>query len=202
MNDTTRQDKGRHTDKHHQHDVDGDDVNDKHITSPRGDHVEITQSTASRDEKRASVHRLHPQIESEDQSENGHSLIIVRSSDRTGNVRGNHAHERSGEQRGVGTTSSLEGQQITHHSRSSSENRGDENRHVAHLDGEVQHVQDLMEEIRSSHQTRIGSSPNNTTKRIPGAIIHPVEELIGSGPSQELGSTVVEPGIVFVNHLQ
>ena len=70
-----------------------------------------------------------------------------------------------------------------------------------YLNGEVQQVQDLVENVRRSHQTRVRSSSDNTTQRIPGAIVHPVEELVGSGPRQELRGAVVEPGIVLVDNL-
>ena len=70
-----------------------------------------------------------------------------------------------------------------------------------YLNGEVQQIQDLVENVRRSHQTRVRSSSDNTTQRIPGAIVHPVQKLVRSGPSEELGRSVVEPRIILMNNL-
>ena len=81
------------------------------------------------------------------------------------------------------------------------EDGGNEHAHVAHLDREVQHVQHLVEDVGGAHHAGVRRSAHNTAQRIPGAIVHPVEELVGSGPRQELRGAVVEPGIVLVDNL-
>lgn len=46
------------TNDHHQDNVDGDNVDDEDITTPRGHHVEVAQGTAGRDEQGTRIHRL------------------------------------------------------------------------------------------------------------------------------------------------
>lgn len=50
-----------------------------------------------------------------------------------------------------------------------------------------------MNATRSNHQTRINSTPNNTTKRIPGPFIEPIQKLIESTLHHIRCRTIVEP---------
>ena len=155
---------------------------------------------------------LHPEIEGEQHCEDGGGFVIIASGHRTRDVGGNQTHEsrcqqgRIGAARGLGVKDREEkhlvGEEIGRNGGGCGEDGRNEHAHVADLNREVQHVQHLVEEVGSAHHTGVRSTSYNTTQRIPGAIIHPVEELVGSRPRQELCGTVVEPGIVLVNNLR
>ena len=66
------------------------------------------------------------------------------------------------------------GKEVCSKSGGSGENGSNEDTHITHLNGEMEEVQDLVEEVGRGHQTRISSTANNTTQRIPGTIIHPI----------------------------
>ena len=85
----------RNTNEDHQDHINRDDVDDEHITSPRRNHVEITQRTAGRDEQRACIDTLHPQIEGEDHSKDGNSFVIIRAAHRSRNIGRNDTNKRS-----------------------------------------------------------------------------------------------------------
>ena len=115
------------------HHVVGNDVDDEHVASPRRYHVEVAQRAARGDQQGARVHRLHPQVEGEDQSEDGHRLVIVRAAHRTRDVRGNQTHERRRQERRVRAARRLVREEVGGNGRGGGKDRSDENAHVAHL---------------------------------------------------------------------
>ena len=91
------------TDEDHDHDVDRDQIDDEHVTSPGGHHVKVAQCAARRDQQRARIDRLgvrsktgghlHPEIEGEQHREDGGGLVIVTTGHGARDVRGNQTHE-------------------------------------------------------------------------------------------------------------
>lgn len=88
---------GNPTNQHHEDHINGNDVDDEHVASPRRHHVEIAQRTARRDEQRARIHRLHPQIEREDHRKDSDRFVIVGTAHRTRDVRWNYSHKGRGQ---------------------------------------------------------------------------------------------------------
>ena len=65
----------------------------------------------------------------------------------------------------------------------------------------MEEVQDVVDGDRGHHHAGIDGATDDTAQGIPGAVIEPVEEVVGSGPGKVLGGSVVEPGIILVNDL-
>jgi len=56
----------------------GDDVYDERVAAPCSNHVEVRKGTENAPEDGARIHRFYPQVESKDKSENGDTLVVVR----------------------------------------------------------------------------------------------------------------------------
>lgn len=51
-------------------------VNDEHVTTPRADHVEVGQGADDGPVQRTSIHRLDPGVEGQNQRKNGNTFVI------------------------------------------------------------------------------------------------------------------------------
>ena len=71
--------KAAHEDEHQG--VQRDHVGDKHVATPRGNHVKVRERCEHAKEHAAVAHRAHPQIEREQQQKDGDGLVIVRACD-------------------------------------------------------------------------------------------------------------------------
>jgi hypothetical protein len=73
-------------------------VRDEDVASPCANHVSIEQRGQRSPHHTANLHSLDPQVESEDQQEDGNSLVIVASCHRAGDVSWRYPHENRCEQ--------------------------------------------------------------------------------------------------------
>lgn len=71
---------------------------------------------------------------------------------------------------------------------------------MADIDCQIEEMQNPVKDGSSKHQTRINSSSDGTTQRIPTSVIKPIQELKKTFMSQVLGSTEVEVGIELVDN--
>ena len=63
----------------------------------------------------------------------------------------------------------------------------------------MHHVEKMIEESRGDHETRIDGTADDATKRVPGAVVEPVVEIVEALSGEVLSGAVVEVGIEFVN---
>lgn len=56
--------------------VQGDQVDDEHVTTPSADHVEVGQRADDGPVQRTSIHRLDPSVEGQNQRKNGDTFVI------------------------------------------------------------------------------------------------------------------------------
>lgn len=91
---------------------DGDDVDDERISTPWGDHVEVSESRAYWPQDAAGVTSFDENVESEDEGKDGDTFVIVRSSDGSGHVTGNQTDEKSGKQASAVLFGDFTGQQV------------------------------------------------------------------------------------------
>ena len=71
------------------------EVDDEHIATPGGHHVEIGESSRSGPHHRANLHRLYPQIVCKEEGKYGNALVVIGTSDRAGDVAGDDGNETS-----------------------------------------------------------------------------------------------------------
>lgn len=62
--------------------MEGDEIGDEDITTPRRDHITVEQRGQSTPHDGAVLDGLDPQVEGEDEEENGNCFVIVAPSDR------------------------------------------------------------------------------------------------------------------------
>lgn len=177
------------------------------------------QCRCSGPHQRASLDRLHPQIEGEDQGEDGNSLIVVRSSHRTRNVRRHDSDKCSSQQTGrrlhcdlkrlsrmnVVAIASAAPHLLDHQKCGGSsvgrKQRCQKHTHVAHIDGDVEDVQQFVNYSSRNHQARVDGPADDSAEWIPCAIIKPVQEAVKTFTRQEFCGAVVEIWIELVNNL-
>lgn len=79
-------------------DVQGKHVSDEDVSTPGGNHPAIEERSDGTPEGRSGLQRPDPSEESDHEEEDGNSLVIVGSSNRTGDVSGNDTDEGRGKQ--------------------------------------------------------------------------------------------------------
>lgn len=77
-------------------------VDNKDITSPSRDHVEIAERRGQGPSERAGVDGLHKQVKGQEQGENGDTLIVIGAGDRSGDVTGANGDQSGGNKAGAG----------------------------------------------------------------------------------------------------
>jgi hypothetical protein len=81
-------------------DVQGEQVGDEDITTPGRDHVSVEQGGKGTPHDRTLLDTLDPEIEGEDEQEDGNGLVVVTACNRTRNVTRGNAHEDGGQETG------------------------------------------------------------------------------------------------------
>lgn len=73
-------------------------VGDEHVSAPSADHVTVEERSEATPHDASNLDGLDPQVEGEDQQEDGNCLVVVAASDRSRDVSWSNAHEDSREQ--------------------------------------------------------------------------------------------------------
>ena len=66
------------------------------------------------------------------------------------------------------------------------------------MNGNVERVEDVVDEARGEHEAGIDGAADNATERVPGALVEPVEEVIEAVRDHVIGGAVVEPRVELV----
>ena len=106
-------------------------------------HVEVSQSTKGSPEDRPSLDRLDPQEVGEEHTEDGYTLVVVGTSNRSGDVtRDDGNHPRGNKPRPW--TSQLLGEVVGNDGCEGGEERGQEHTHVTDVNGDIDQVHDVI----------------------------------------------------------
>lgn len=193
--DLVRESTGDHKHKH----VKRNEVDKEDVATPRGDHVEVGQRTSGRPKHASGLHRSNPQPVGQQHAKDRNTLVIVRASDRSGNVTRDDGDETSGDETRA-RISQLLGEQIRDNGRERGEERSQEDADVADLHGHVEPVQNVIESRRCDHETWIDRAADDTAEWVPGAVIEPVMERVETLFREIFRRAVVEVRIELVDH--
>lgn len=170
-------------------------TSDEGVTTPRGDHVSVEESAQRTPHDGAQLEGLDPQVEGEDQEEDGNCLVIVRTGDGSRDVAGGNAHEDGGEEAGGRRGGHLIGEEVSGIGRQAGAGGGQEDTDVANIDGDGEEAEEVVEDTAGDHEARVQSTTGNSTQRVPCSVIEPVPEVVKAVRNEVLGSSEVEPGV-------
>lgn len=183
---------------HEREHVKRNQVDEEHVATPRGDHVEVGERASGRPQHAAGLHRTNPQPVGQEHAENGNAFVIVRASDRARNVAGHDRNETGSDQAGAGVFE-LFGEQVGDDCCKRGEERREEHANVANVHGDVEPVEDVKERSGRDHETGIDGAADDTAERVPGSVVEPVVERVEALFGEELGGAVVEIRIELVD---
>lgn len=154
-----------HADQHEG--VQRQQVGDEDISTPCGDHVAVEQRGQRAPEHGTLLDSLDPQVEGEDEEEDGDSLVVVATSNRTRDVTGGDTHEGCGEQASGGGGDHLGGQEVGRERGKTRESWGEEHADVTNVDGEGEGAEKVVDGTAGNHQTGVEGTTSNATKGMP-----------------------------------
>lgn len=64
---------------------------------------------------------------------------------------------------------------------------------VSDMHRDVQSVQQIMDAARRDHKSRVYSTANNATERVPGPLIEPIQEVVETILDHVRCSSIIEP---------
>lgn len=175
--------------------VEGHQTSDEGVATPRSDHVSVEESAQRTPHDGAQLEGLDPQVEGEDQKEDGNGLIVVRAGDGSRDVTGGNAHEDGGEEAGGRRGGHLIGEEVSGIGRQAGAGGGQEDTDVANIDGDREEAEEVVEDTAGDHETRVQSTTGNSTQRVPCSVIEPIPEVVETVRNEVLGSSEVEPGV-------
>jgi len=79
-------------------DVQREQVGDEDVTTPGRDHVSVEEGSKGTPHDGALLDTLDPQVEGEDEEEDGNGFVVVTASNGTRDVTGGNAHEDGGKE--------------------------------------------------------------------------------------------------------
>mmetsp|Transcript_30451 Transcript_30451/g.97155 ORF Transcript_30451/g.97155 Transcript_30451/m.97155 type:complete len:702 (-) Transcript_30451:109-2214(-) len=186
---------------HDEHDrVDGDHVDDEDVAAPGRHHVEVRERRRGRVEHGAGVHRLDPQVEHEEQREDGHALVIVGPAHRAADVARHDGDERRGQERRRRAPRHLLGEEERRERRVRREERRQEDAHVADVHRDVEEVEQPVQHRRRVHETRVDRAADGAAQRVPAAVVEPVQEVHETLRGEVLGRAEVEVRVELVDY--
>ena len=147
--------------------VQGQQVRDEDVSTPRRHHVSVEQRGQCAPEHRPVLDSLDPQEKGENEQEDGNGLVVVTTGDRARNVTGCDAHEGCCEQTGGGGGDHLGGQEVCSKRGKAGAGWGEEDTNVANVDGEGEEAQDVVDDTAGDHQSGVESTTSNATEGVP-----------------------------------
>ena len=151
--------------------VQGQQIGDEDISTPRRDHVSVKQRGQRAPEHGAVLDSLNPQEEGEDKQEDSNGLVVVTTGDRTRDIPRRDAHEGCGEQSGGGRGDHFGGQEVCRERSETGETWGEEDTDVTDVDWEREGAQEVVDSTASDHQSGVQRATGDTTERMPCAWI-------------------------------
>lgn len=149
-----------HADKHKN--VQRNQVGNKNISTPCRHHVAVEQGSQRPPHDGSILDCLDPEVEGEDQEEDGDSLIIVTSGDRSRDISRGNSHESGCQQTGRGGRRHLVGQEVRCQCSQAREGRGEQHTDVANIDGNSNRAQEVPDSTAGDHQSGVERSSSDT----------------------------------------
>ena len=173
-------------------------VDEEHIASPGAHHVEVGNAAKGSPVDFASLHAFDPQVVGEQHAKYRNGLVVIAASHTSGNISRHDCDHACGTEASASGVQ-LGGEEVGDDCREGRERWRQEDAHLSHVDGHVDHVEDVVEEASSDHETGIDCSSNNPTKWIPGSVVKPVVKVVETLIREVLGCSVVEVRIELMD---
>mmetsp|Transcript_17093 Transcript_17093/g.65164 ORF Transcript_17093/g.65164 Transcript_17093/m.65164 type:complete len:372 (-) Transcript_17093:541-1656(-) len=180
--------------------VNWDHVDDEHVASPRGHHVEVGNRRRGGVQHGAGVYRADPEVEDEEQREDRDTLIVVAAPDATADVARHDGDEGCRQESRARPARHLLGQEEGGQGRVRRKQGRQEDAHIADVHADVEEVQEPVEHRRRVHEPRVDGSADGAPQGVPAAVVEPVEEVQEALAGQVLGGAEVEVRIELVDH--
>lgn len=186
------------SDEQHEH-IEREEIDDEHVASPRGDHVEVPECGGERPGERSRVDGAHEEVEGEQQREDGDALVVVGAGDGAGDVPRADGDERGGDEPRPGVPDLAAEGVCDERGVGGEEGRG-EDAYLADVDGEGERVEEAVEERGGDHEAREERAPDDPAERVPALGVEPVPELGVAVLGEVERGAVVEVGVELVDH--
>lgn len=98
---------------------------------------------------------LDPEVEGEDEQEDGDGLVVVAAGHGTRDVARSDAHEDCGKQAGRRRVGHLRRQEIAGKGRQAGAGGGEQDANVADVDGEGEEAEDVVDEATGDHEAGV-----------------------------------------------
>lgn len=178
-------------------DVEREQVGDEDVTTPGRDHVTVEKSSKGTPHDGTLLDTLDPQVEGEDEEEDGNGFVIVTASHGTRDVTGGNAHEDGGKEASRGRVGHLRGQEVTGKGSQARACGSQHDADVADVDREGEKAEEVVDGAAGDHETRVESTTGDTAKRVPCAVVEPVPEAREAIRHEVLCCAEVEPGVDY-----
>lgn len=176
-------------------DVQREQVGDEDVTTPCRDHVSVEEGSKGTPHDGTLLDTLDPQVEGEDEEEDGNGFVVVTASNRTRDVTGGNAHEDGGKETGRGRVGHLRGQEVTGKGSQARAGGSQHDADVADVDREGEKAEEVVDGAAGNHETRVEGTASDTAEGVPCAVVEPVPEAREAILHQVLCCAEVEPGI-------
>ena len=174
-----------------------DEVDDEDVSSPGGDHVEVSQCRPGSPVDRAGLHCFDPEVVGEHQGEDCDALIVVAPRHGPADVAGHDGNEAGSEESGALRPEFL-GEEVGGDGRQSGEERSQEDADVSDVDRDVEEAQHVVDGAGGEHEAGVDSSAHDPAQGVPGSLVKPVEEIIVAVLHHVGRRPVVEPGNITI----
>lgn len=175
--------------------VQWDQVGDEDVASPRGHHVAVEQRAKSAPECGAELDGFDPEVEREDQEENGDSFVVVGSRNGAGDISWCDTHEDSSQQSSGWTWRHLIREKVCCEGSQAGESWGEKHADVADVDWDCECAEGVVNGARGDHEAWVERAAGDTAERVPGAVIEPVPEVVEAIGDEVLCCSEVEPWV-------
>lgn len=142
-------------------------VGDEDVSAPSADHVSVEERRKATPHNASDLDGLDPEVEGEDEKENGDSLVIVTPGDRSRDVTRCNAHEDSREQTSGRARAHFGGQQVAGEGGQAREGRRKQNANVANVDGDGEEAQSVVDGAGCDHEARVEGTAGDAAKGMP-----------------------------------
>ena len=176
-------------------DVQRKQVGDEDVTTPGRDHVSVEESSEGTPHDGTLLDTLDPQVEGEDEEEDGNGFVVVTASHGTRDVTGGNAHEDGSKEAGRGRVGHLRGQEVTGKGSQARAGGSQHDADVADIDGEGKKAEEVVDGTAGDHEAWVEGTTSDTTEGVPCAVIEPVPEAREAILHEVLCCAEVEPWI-------
>ena len=191
MRETTANDQGQN--------VHWNQIDQKDITTPWGDHVKVGKSAWCGPINAAGFDCLDPKPVGEQHAKDSNAFVIVWTSDRTWNIAWHNRDQTGGHETSAGVLE-LGGEQVSDNCGQWREKWRQEYANVSYINGDMQEVENVIEERWGDHETGIDGTTDDSSQWIPSSIVEPIVKAVEAFFGQIFCGSIVKIRIEFVNH--